>query len=219
MTGRLAAALLVLAGTPAFSHRLDEYLQGTILSVETNRIEAQITLTPGITVSPLLLSEIDSDANGVISEAEQRSYAGRVLRDISLAIDGHRLAPRLVSMRFPTIAEMQEGRGEIHLDFNADLPRGAGNRKFTLENHHEKRIAAYQVNCLVPRDPHIRVVAQNRDYSQSHYELEYAQKDVRSDSVFSRLWSGELGWLSPFALLLFTRLVFLRRAGGSEKTR
>ncbi len=47
-----AAAILVLAGTPAFAHRLDEYLQGTIISVEKNRVDFQMTLTPGVAVFP-----------------------------------------------------------------------------------------------------------------------------------------------------------------------
>src|ERR1700722_11282660 len=117
-----AAAILLLAGTPARAHRLDEYLQGTILSVEKNRMDAQITLTPGVAVFPLLIADIDTDGNGVISAAEQQAYVGRILRDLSLKIDGHSLAPRLLSMEFPAIAEMKEGRGEIHIEFDADLP-------------------------------------------------------------------------------------------------
>jgi hypothetical protein len=30
--------MLMLAVTPAIAHRLDEYLQGTILSIEKNRV-------------------------------------------------------------------------------------------------------------------------------------------------------------------------------------
>lgn len=213
MIARVAAALLVLSGiaTPAFAHRLDEYLQGTILSVGKSTLQAEITLMPGVAVFPFLISQIDTDANGVISEAEQRAYAARVLRDLSLSIDGDRLAPRLTSMRFPAIGEMREGRGGIQLEFEADLPRGGRNRKLTLENHHQSRIAAYQVNCLVPRDPHIRIASQNRNYSQSHYELDYEETDVRAAPFFLGLWSGRLIWLSPIALLLFTRLTLLWR--------
>ena len=45
MKGKLAAAvILLLAGTPALAHRLDEYLQGTLISVEKARLQAQMTL-------------------------------------------------------------------------------------------------------------------------------------------------------------------------------
>ena len=203
--------MLVLAATPAFAHRLDEYLQGTLLSVGKDRLQAEMTLTPGVAVFPLLIPQIDRDADGVISEAEQRAYAARVLGDLSLSLDGRRLAPRLLSMRFPTPGEMQEGRGEIQLTFEAALPRGGRKRKLTLENRHQSRIAAYQVNCLVSQDPHIRIAAQNRDYLQSHYELEYAETDVASEPLGLGLWSGPVKWLGPIVLLLMARLAWLWR--------
>jgi hypothetical protein len=210
MTTRLIVAIFALTGPLAFAHRLDEYLQGTIISVESNRLQAQMTLTPGVAVFPFVMSSIDSDGNGMLSEQEQRAYAARVLRDLSLAIDGNRLKIRLLAVHFPTVAEMKEGIGQIQLDFDANLPRGGRNRKLTFENHHLSRIAAYQVNCLVPRDPHIRIVAQNRNYTQSSYELEYEDAGVLSASPFTS-WSGPLIWTSPIALLLFGRLTLLWR--------
>jgi hypothetical protein len=207
MKAALAAAILALAVEPAFAHRLDEYLQGTILSVGKDRLQAQMMLTPGVAVFPLVIGIVDTDGNEVISEAEQRNYAERVLRDLSLAIDGHPLVPRLVSIRFPTMNEMKEGRGEIELDFTADLPPGGRNRKFTLENRHQPRFSVYQVNSLVPSDADIRITAQTRNYSQSRYQLEYLQTDVRQDLAAS-VWSGPLIWLSPMVSILLAWLTF-----------
>ena len=61
-------------------------------------------------------------------------------------------------MEFPTIGNMKkkEGRGEIRMAFDADLPPAGARRKLILENRHQSRIAAYGVNCPVPRDPEIR---------------------------------------------------------------
>jgi hypothetical protein len=56
----------------------------------------------------------------------------RKLGDLSLKIDGQVLTPRLVSTRFPAIQEMKEGRGEIQIEFAADLPSGGPNRKLTF---------------------------------------------------------------------------------------
>ncbi len=95
-----------------------------------------------------MLAGIDSDADGVISPAEQHAYAERVLRDLSLAIDGQHLTPRLASAEFPALDDMKEGRGEIRIEFTADLPPDGPKRRLTLENHHQSSIAAYQVNCL-----------------------------------------------------------------------
>ena len=73
MKTRLAAtAILLSIGAPAPAHRLDEYLQATLISVEQNRVHAQIRLTPGVAVFPFVLAIIDTNADGVISESEQR---------------------------------------------------------------------------------------------------------------------------------------------------
>jgi hypothetical protein len=206
MSVRRAVAIFVLAAMPAFAHRLDEYLQGTLLSIEKERVQAEMTLTPGVAVVPILIASIDADTDGIFSEAEQRAYGARVLRDLSLKIDGQRLTPHLISIRFPVMDEIKEGRGEIRLEFDADLPRGSGNRTLTLENHHQSGIAAYQVNCLVPHDPEIRIRAQNRNESQSIYRLEYLQNGA------SAIWP-RFGVAAILALILFARLAYFWRGG------
>lgn len=204
-----AGAILLLAGTTASAHRLDEYLQATTISVERDRVQAQVRLTPGVAVFPMVLADIDTNADGVISEAEQRAYAERVLGDLSLTIDGDRLQLRLVSLKFAKIEEMKEGGGEIQLEFDADVSSGGPNRRLIFENRHQSRIAAYLVNCLVPRDPDIRITAQNRNYQQSFYQLDYIQADVRSGS--SAWWSSSRRWLGATVLLLFAGVAFVWR--------
>jgi len=206
MKSALAAAMLVLTATPAVAHRLDEYLQATLISVEKNRIQAEIRLTPGIAVLPIVLANIDADGDGVISEAERRAYVQSVLQDFSLSVDGDRLRVQLVSTKFPRIEEMEEGLGEIQLEITADLPSGYGHRRLVVENHHLNRIAVYLVNCLVPRDPDIRIAIQNRNYEQSFYELDYDQAGARP-----ALLSFSSAGLSVLALLLSARVVFLWR--------
>jgi hypothetical protein len=220
MKPRLVAALVLLGGTPALSHRLDEYLQGVLISIGKDRVQAQITLTPGVAVFPFVLAGIDADGDGLLSEAEQRAYAAKVLGDLSLAVDGHPLAAQLISRQFPTFDEMKEGRGQIQIEFQADLPSGGPNRRLTFENRHHSGIAAYQVNCLVPRDPDIRVVAQRRNDSQSIYQLDYVQAGVRSDSSFA--WGpADRVSLCMIALVLLARFALLlwrRRAHGARNS-
>jgi hypothetical protein len=152
-----------------------------------------------VIVFPFLIADIDCDGDGTISETEQHAYSARVLLDLSLAIDGHRLTPHLMSAAFPAIGEMKEGRGEIRIEFYADLPPGGANRKLIFENRHQSRIAAYQVNVLVPRDPDIRIVRQNRNYTQSHYELEFVQAGVPSIAPVTAFLRSERGlWAIAF---------------------
>ncbi len=216
---QLAAVVLLLAGTLALAHRLDEYLQGTIIAVDKDRVNVEMTLTPGVAVFPALIADIDLDGDGVISGIEQRAYAGRVLGDLSIAIDGHALTPHLLSVQMPPIEEMKEGRGGIRIEFDAALPSGGSHRKLTFENHHESRVAAYQVNCLVPRDPDIRIIKQNRNYSQSIYELEFEQSEVRSQVAGGTSSSGLGTPVGTIALVVIAGLAWLwRRSTGGVIT-
>src|SRR4030088_2575854 len=101
-----ATAILLLLGAHAFAHRLDEYLQATMISVEKDRVQGSMRLIPGVAVSSIVLASIDTNADGVISETEQRAYAQRVLGDVALSVDGYSLKPTLVSIGFPRIEEM-----------------------------------------------------------------------------------------------------------------
>jgi hypothetical protein len=121
----LAAAILLLLRTPGFAHRLDEYLQATIVEVEKDRLHAEVTLTPGVAVSDFGIQTIDTDADGMISTAEGQAYATRVLEDLSLTVDGRRVALRIVSTHFPRLSEIREGNGEIQLELASALPRAA----------------------------------------------------------------------------------------------
>jgi hypothetical protein len=212
-----ACILVLLAGRYASAHRLDEYLQATTIAVEKTRIQAQIRLVPGVAVFPAVLASIDTDGDSVISEAEQQAYAERVLGDLSLTLDGAHLPLRLVSVRFATIEEMKEGRGEIQIDFDAVVPGGGLNRRLIFEDHHQTQIAAYLVNCLVPRGPDIRIIAQNRNYEQSVYQLDYVQSDLLSSRWSSAWWSSSWAWPGAAALLLFAGFAFVwRRVGAAN---
>jgi hypothetical protein len=206
MKTSLAAASLILLsyGATVSAHRLDEYLQATTISLEKDRIQAQIRLTPGVAILPLVMAAIDTDGDGDISPPERRAYAERVLRDLSLAVDGDVLKLRLAAANFPTMEAMREGLGEIRIDFDSAVPRGNAERKLVFENRHHRPISVYLVNCLAPRDPGIRVTQQHRNYEQSHYRLDYVQGGAGSFSL-SRFWFASL------AIVLAARFAVLRR--------
>ena len=198
-------AMLLLASTPGFAHRLDEYLQAALLSVEKNQVRAQLRLTPGVAVLPAVLAGIDADADGVLSAAERSDYVERVLRDLSLSMDGSPLRLTVVSAEFPKTEEMSEGLGEIRIEFRAEMPRGSSRRRLVFENRHRHGIAAYLVNALVPADPDIRLGAQDRSQDQSVYRLDYVQAGVPSFR-----WSGAHVLAGGATLLLLARLVAIR---------
>jgi hypothetical protein len=204
----VAAVMLLVGATSAHAHRLDEYLQATTISVGKDRVSAQLRLTPGVAVFPTVLAAIDGNSDGVISAAEQRSYVERVLRDLSLTVDGDRLTLRLVASKFASIQEMKEGRGDIVIDFAAVMPGGGSDRTLKFENRHMRATSVFLVNALVPHDPDIRVTHQNRDYTQSSYQMDYAQADAHAGAPSFAGRFSVPAWIGLVALL---SLALLRR--------
>lgn len=211
-----AAAVLLSLGVVVSGHRLDEYLQATIFSVERDHVLGSMRLIPGVAVSSTVLAIIDTNADGILSESEQRAYAERVLGDVSLAVDGTSLKPKITSVNFPTTAGMKEGLGEIHIEFAAELPPGGPNRRLVFENHHQNRIAAYLVNCLVPRDRDIRVIAQNRNEDQSFYQLDYVQAGRPSAALSLKSWPSFLRGTGAVAFASLFRLGMRHIAEGTD---
>lgn len=173
-------SVLMLAGLalPARAHALDEYLQATMLSLSPQQAYIQIRLTPGSKVAADVIAEIDSNGEGVISQAEQEAYADRVRRGLSLSLDGNPLTLLPVSSNYPSIEDMRQGTGDIVLGFEADLLEwgdGQGIRKLTFENHNDSKTAVYMVNCAQPKDPSLGLLATDRFKDQSVYRTDFIQ--------------------------------------------
>ncbi len=216
---RGAFVALCLIATASFAHRLDEYLQAAIVSISKGAITAELTLTPGVAVFPVVVSAIDTNRDGAISQAEQQAYARRVLQDLTILIDGRSVQPVLTSATFPAIDEMRAGQGEIRINLHASLPRGGAERTVVIENHHQSGISAYQVNVLVPQDPDIRILSQRRNYSQSVYQVQFAQAGAgRGSRVLSFLGGSPQVWIM-LVLVIAAWLAFEWRAGKSREPR
>jgi hypothetical protein len=189
----IAAACLLLLGGVALAHRVDEYLQATIISLQANQAQASMRLIPGVLVAPSVIDAIDSNHDGVFSESEKRAYAQRVLGDLSITMDGKTISPQLLSWSFPEPAQMREGLGEIRIEYRVELPPGAQHRALTLANYHLNPTSVYLMNAVVPEDPNIRILAQKRNKVQSVYELDYQQTNAvgaLSGSSIGRLQHG-----------------------------
>ena len=200
----LVAACGLLFGQAAQAHRIDEYLQATILSLEAGEARASMRLIPGVLAAPPVIAGIDADRDGVFSADEQQAYARRVLGDLSITLDGKRIPPRLVSWSFPEPARMREGLGEIRIEYRVELPPGGSNRALILRNHHLASASVYLMNALVPQDPSIRITAQKRSESQASYELDYRQSSIAGASDSSgerfRAWLSGVQFASLFRL-------------------
>ncbi|HUQ52140.1 MAG TPA: hypothetical protein VM692_07945 [Gammaproteobacteria bacterium] len=179
MVGALAARLgkltLALQALPsaAFAHRLDEYLQATLVAIEPGRIELSIRLTPGVDVADAVLEHIDFDRDGRISESESATYSELVRRDFELRVDRETLELATIAAVLPTPAELRTGEGIIELELVAEAALAPGRHVLVLANRHDSRIGAYLFNASLPRSPTIAIAQQRRNADQSIGEIDF----------------------------------------------
>ena len=209
------ATVLLLCAIPAWAHRIDEYLQATIISLEANQAHASMRLIPGVMVGPSVIAMIDTNHDGIFSEDEKRAYADRVLGDLSLSFDGHAVKPQLDSCNIPDASQLRDGLGEIHLEYHVDLPpSSAANRTLILSNRHLNGTSVYLVNVEVPQERTLRIVDQKRNPRQSVYELDYQQDGTIAGR--SRMASGLQAWWNGVQLSSLFHLGMRHIAEGTD---
>ena len=171
----LLSSVAVLAlPSAAFAHRLDEYLQATLVVVEPAGVRLQINLTPGIAVAEALLAGIDRDHDDAISRDEAAAYARRLQGDLMLRLDGQILDLTLTASDWPAPAELRDGVGVIRLEFKASYSRlGAGLHRFAFENRHLPAVSVYLINAALPQSRVIRITRQTRSDTQATGEIDF----------------------------------------------
>ena len=190
MTSRGALLSAVVVGmwsassTATDAHRLDEYLQATLLSVDRDRVTVEIGLTPGVTVAPQIMMSIDSDGDGRISSAEGEAYAREVLQSVVMVVDDRPAPLVLEESRFPEFGEMKLGLGTIRLRAAAKVNSGLGRHHLSYRNTHKPELSVYLANALVPADQRVRIAAQTRDRPQQSIALDYT---VALDGLWARI--------------------------------
>ena len=164
-------ALLALSLTEgAAAHRLDEYLQATLIGVTRDGTDIEIQLTPGVAMLPVLMAVIDQDRDGRISSGEERAYVGRVAREVELRVDGVPAPLLFVESNFPSLDAMREGLGTIVIK----LRTARSGHELRFQNRHLPQVSAYLVNCLAAPSDGLVVGRQERDEAQRSIEFEYS---------------------------------------------
>jgi hypothetical protein len=167
--GVSALLALSLAGGAA-AHRLDEYLQATLIGVTRDGIDLEIQLTPGVRMLPVLMAVIDQDGDGRISSGEKLAYVDRVAREVELRVDGEPARLSLIESNLPTLEAMREGLGTIGIK----LRTARSGHELRFENRHLPQVSVYLVNCLATSSDGLVVGRQKRDEAQRSLEFEYS---------------------------------------------
>jgi hypothetical protein len=182
LTARLAVLPLLLLALPsgALAHRLDEYLQATLVAIEPEGIKLMINLTPGVAVAEAVLEQIDFNRDGQVSESEAATYCELLRRDLTLRLDAEELELEAVGAVVPTPAELRTGEGILQLEFAAATSLDAGRHLLVLENRHHPAIGVYLFNAAVPKSRSIEIARQRRNDDQSVGEIRFSFAPARS---------------------------------------
>ena len=202
--GVSALLALSLAGGAA-AHRLDEYLQATLIGVTRDGVEVEIHLTPGVATLPVLMAVIDQDRDGRISPEEERAYVGRVAREVELRVDGVRAPLSLIDSSFPTLEAMREGLGTIRIK----LRTARSGHELHFENRHLPQVSVYLVNCLAAPSDGLVVSRQQRDEAQRSIEFEYSfGAGAAAGPPAAWIAQGSF-WPAAIGMLLMARMAVL----------
>jgi len=162
----LLSAVIVILIAPAetFAHRLDEYLQAARVSLGPGRISIEIDLTPGTSIASGIITLLDRNSDGRISQLEAQAYGEEVLSDLVVGFDGVPVPVTLNRVEIPPLDDMRHGLGAIRLQALGEVSSfRAGNHYVHLRNSHAPVPSVYLVNATVPDDRDIRVIAQTRE--------------------------------------------------------
>jgi hypothetical protein len=177
--GLLLLTLLVFP--PAvFGHRLDEYLQATLVVIEPDRVRLQINLTPGVTVAEQVLAQIDGDRDGAISRKEGAAYADLLKRDLIVRLHQQNVVLKLTGSDFPKPAELRAGLGIIQMELTSTLGLlAAGVHTLTFENRHQPTVSVYLFNAAKPKSGSVQITTKKRNQNQSAGEIEFTYERLR----------------------------------------
>ena len=203
---------LSLVGDAA-AHRLDEYLQATLIGVTRDGVDVEIHLTPGVAMLPVLIAVVDQDRDGRISSEEERAYVSRVVRELELRVDGVRAPLSLIESNFPNLEAMREGLGTIGIKLHA----ARSGHELRFENRHLPQVSAYLVNCLAAPSDGLVVRRQERDEAQRSIEFEYSfGPGAEAGSRAAWILQGSF-WPAAIGMLLVLRMAVLIYRAKQEK--
>lgn len=186
MTLRRLPFLLALLALPSavFAHRLDEYLQATLVAIDPGGFRVLINLTPGVAVAERVLALIDRDRDGVISTKEAAAYADLLIRELELRLDRRNLELKLTASNFPDPTELLTGSGIIQLEFSVTTGvLAAGRHELTLENRHLPAASVYLFNATRPAAASVKIAGQKRNENQSRGEIAFDFHPPSSASI------------------------------------
>ena len=199
--------IFVVGTTDLYAHRRDELLQAARIGVAADRVELELSLTPGGAVADDVIGTIDRDRDGVFSPEEQRLYTNQVMAAIELRIDGRMVKMDMGTSAYPLPGELRDGDRSIELGSTATFPElSSGRHEIAFTNSYRCDISVYLANALKPDSERIVIASQHRDPTQRTLTIGFTNDGGRFAALPAWLFvSGAAAWLTMRRRLLLSR--------------
>jgi hypothetical protein len=148
MKRRVCLVLALLSGG-AGAHPLDEMVQGAYLTLMPGAVQLELDLTPGPLVAAPLIKALDPNADGKVSAAEARVFAGQVLTQSSLTLNGAALRWTLDEVTVPPLQNLKVGSDTIKIYAVAQRSDRAGAAILTYQNRYQPVKSQWMANIFL----------------------------------------------------------------------
>ena len=169
----LISPLVIHAGS-ASAHSLDQYVQASYITVAPSQIGVELDVTPGVLIAPQVLALLDANGDQQISDAEGQAYAARILKDVTLTVDGQPQVLRVTKIEMPTYLVMQAGYGTMRVFTQTNAGSAwSGTHQLAYTNSYQTTGIAYQVNAFLDDTKQVTLGTQNRDATQQSITMDF----------------------------------------------
>ncbi len=162
---------MVLLPYLAEAHPVDEVVQGAYLTLAPGEVQLELDLTPGNKVAGTLLTSLDANADRRITDAEARAYAGRVLAQSTLALDGVAAPWTLDKVSAPPYQNLQTGNGILKIYAVAKRPERTGAQTLSYQNRYQPAKSQCIANIFLQPAPGWQYQVTNQQRSDDGRQL------------------------------------------------
>ncbi|BDP43285.1 hypothetical protein DAETH_32540 (plasmid) [Deinococcus aetherius] len=145
---RFTLTLLALWSGWAGAHPVDEVVQAAYLTLAPGAVQLELDLTPGVQVVGTIIKALDPNGDGKVTAAEARTYAGRVLGQSTLSLNGVAVPWTLEKVEVPPVALLKEG-GVLKIYATARRADRPGAQTLTYQNRYQPVKSQWVANIFL----------------------------------------------------------------------
>jgi hypothetical protein len=141
------------ATTHLSAHRFDELLQAARVSIEADRVDVELDVTPGVSTADSFIRALDTSGDGVVSQREAWGGATTLVHALDVRVDGRPLHAELITVDTPDVASLRSGEGTMVVRAQAKVSTlAAGPHRIVFRNGNDMPGSVFMANVLVPSD-------------------------------------------------------------------